>query len=98
VTTDRRKPEQRAFRPESAAVDEYASWGFYCQGYGSAYRDRMDWKAPPRETRVADLSGYQTLPVNWGPNTADKRAFLESLREITGRGRGEPGERPTWKA
>ena len=32
-----------------AAVDEYASWGFYCQGYGSEYRDRMNWKTRDRE-------------------------------------------------
>lgn len=67
-----------------AAIDEHASWGFYCQGYGSDYRDRMDWKARPRENRVADLSGFQALPVNWSINTADKRAFFERLREITG--------------
>ena len=67
-----------------AAVDEYASWGFYCQGYGSDYRDRMDWKAKPREPRFEDLSGYQTVPVNWGINTPDKRVFFERLRELTG--------------
>jgi hypothetical protein len=67
-----------------AAIDEYASWGFYCQGYGSDYADRTDWRARSRETCYADLSGYQTLPVNWGLNTADKRAFFGRLREITG--------------
>ncbi len=66
-----------------AAVREYASWGFYCQGYGSAYKDRMDWKTHGREERFEDLSGYQTVPVNWGINTEIKKAFFDSLSEIT---------------
>lgn len=67
-----------------AAVREGCSWGFYCQGYGSDYQDRMDWKAHDREATVAELSGYQTLPVNWGINTPIKKAFFDRLREITG--------------
>lgn len=67
-----------------AAVEEYASWGFYCQGYGSAYRDRMDWTTQERETNVERLSGFQTVPVNWSINTPTKRAFFDRLREITG--------------
>ena len=66
-----------------AAVGEGASWGFYCQGYGSVYRDRMDWKTRPRESSFAELSGFQTLPVNWSVNTAIKRAFFDRVREIT---------------
>ncbi len=67
-----------------AAVREGASWGFYCQGYGSDYQDRMNWKEHGREERYQDLSGYQTPPVNWGINTPIKRRFFERLREITG--------------
>ena len=67
-----------------AVVDEYCSWGFYCQGHGSQYRDRMDWTAHGREERFEDLSGYQTPPVNWGINTPIKRAFFDRLRTITG--------------
>jgi hypothetical protein len=67
-----------------AAVAEGASWGFYCQGYGSAYKDRMDWTVRGREERYEDLSGYQTVPVNWGINTPIKRAFFDRLRAITG--------------
>ena len=67
-----------------AAVAEGASWGFYCQGYGSCYQDRMNWKERPREDRYEELSGYQTLPVNWGINTAIKRAFFDRVGEITG--------------
>ena len=67
-----------------AAVEEGASWGFYCQGYGSDYRDRMDWKAHGRETDFEALSGYQTPPVNWGINTPVKRAFFERVKTITG--------------
>jgi hypothetical protein len=68
-----------------AAVAEYASWGFYCQGYGSGYRDRRwDWTTREREVRYSDLSGYQTPPVNWGINTPLKRAFFDRVAEITG--------------
>ena len=67
-----------------AAVGEGASWGFYCQGYGSDSSDRMDWKALPREDTCEHLSGFQTLPVNWSINTPLKRAFFEKVREITG--------------
>ena len=66
-----------------AAVLEGASWGFYCQGYGSDYRDRMDWKTRPREADCSDLSGFQTLPVNWSINTPLKRAFFDRVSEIT---------------
>jgi hypothetical protein len=66
-----------------AAVAEGCSWGFYCQGYGSHYRDRMDWTTRPREACYKELSGYQTVPVNWGINTPDKRAFFGQLSEIT---------------
>jgi hypothetical protein len=68
-----------------AAVDEYCSWGFYCQGYGSRYSDRrMDWTIHGRETRYEDLSGFQTPPVNWSINTPIKQVFFDRLREITG--------------
>jgi hypothetical protein len=70
-----------------AAVDSYASWGLYSQGYGSGYKDRMDWSAHEREREVSQLSGYQTLPVNWGINTPDKAMFFQAVREIT---RGTP--------
>lgn len=66
-----------------AAMDEYASWGFYCQGYGSNYSDRMDWKEFSRETVYDALSGFQTLPVNWGINTPDKQAFFGLLKAVT---------------
>ncbi len=69
-----------------AAVDEYASWGFYCQGYGCHYKDRMDWTTRPRETSYEALSGFQTAPVNWGINSAEKRPFFERLRVLTGEG------------
>jgi hypothetical protein len=67
-----------------ACVDEYVSWGFYCQGFGCDYTDRMDWKAHGRETRYEELSGFQTLPVNWGIHTPEKRPFFERVKEITG--------------
>ncbi len=66
-----------------AAVAEGCSWGFYCQGYGSHNRDRMDWTTRDREGTCEELSGYQTPPVNWGINTPIKRAFFDKVREIT---------------
>jgi hypothetical protein len=67
------------------AVEAGCSWGFYAQGYGSGKdQDRnIDWAARPRETGFESLSGYQTLPVNWGINTPEKRAFFNKLKEIT---------------
>jgi len=67
-----------------AAVAEGGSCGFYCQGYGSDYRDLTDWTVRGREECFESLSGYQTLPVNWGINTPVKRAFFEKVKEITG--------------
>jgi ribosomal protein L31 len=67
-----------------AAVEEGASWGFYCQGYGSGYKDRwIDWSERPRESKYEELSGFQTVPVNWSINTPVKRAFFDRLKEIT---------------
>jgi hypothetical protein len=66
-----------------AAVAEGASWGFYCQGYGSDYQDRMNWKEHGREDRYEDLSGFQTLPVNWGINTERKRSFFRAVADVT---------------
>jgi hypothetical protein len=67
-----------------AAVSESCSWGFYCQGYGSQYRDLKDWTVRGRETRYEALSGYQTLPVNWSINTEVKRVFFDRVAAITG--------------
>jgi len=67
-----------------AAFAEGCSWGFYNQGYGSGYKDRTDWTAKPRETAFEHLSGYQTLPINWGINDPVKRAFFDRVAEITG--------------
>jgi hypothetical protein len=66
-----------------SAVEEHASWGYYSQGYGSGYRDLTDWTAHGREARFEELSGYQTVPVNWGINTAEKTAFFHRLKTIT---------------
>ena len=68
-----------------AAVDEYASWGFYIQGYGCGGWDhgRYEWTQHKRETTYEALSGYQTVPVNWSINTGLKRAFFYRLAEIT---------------
>ncbi len=65
------------------AVAEGCSWGFYCQGYGSDYQDRMNWKEHGREDRCQDLSGFQTVPVNWSINTPMKQAFFERIRQLT---------------
>jgi len=67
-----------------AACDEYASWGYYSQGFGSAYKDRTDWTIKPREAAYPELSGFQTVPVNWQINTGEKRAFFQRVAAITG--------------
>ena len=67
-----------------AAVDEFCSWGFYCQGYGCGYRDRMDWTTRPREASFDALSGFQTVPVNWSINDPFKKAFFARVKLITG--------------
>ncbi len=64
-----------------AAAAEYASWGFYHQGYGCHYKDLMDWTVQERESSYEDLSGYQTVPVNWSINDPWKRAFFKALAE-----------------
>lgn len=57
-----------------AALDSYASWGYYDPGPGagghSAHGDYVD--------------GFQNVPVNWGINTPRKRAFFDLVREVTG--------------
>jgi len=51
-----------------AAVEEYASWGFFdFRMRGEGFDD-----------------GFQSVPVNWGISSPRKRAFFEKLREITG--------------
>ena len=52
----------------TAALGEYASWGFF------------DFR---REGEGFD-EGYQSVPVNWGISSARKRAFFETIAEITG--------------
>lgn len=69
------------------AVDEYVSWGYYSQGYGcggTIPHGRFDWLAHGRESDYAALSGFQTIPINWGLNTAEKRRFFNRVRELTG--------------
>ena len=68
-----------------AAVSAGASWGYYDQGFGSgAVQGRFDWSVQPRESRYADLSGFQTPPINWHINTPHKVAFFDHLARITG--------------
>jgi hypothetical protein len=71
-----------------AAWREYASWGYFDQGYGGdggwggdLY---VDFRSRPRESRYEDLSGFQTPPVNWGINTPHKRAFFARVAAVTG--------------
>jgi hypothetical protein len=68
-----------------AAVAVGASWGYYDQGYGChGNHGRFNFSEKPRESEFAELSGFQTVPVNWGINTDHKRAFFNKLAEITG--------------
>jgi hypothetical protein len=64
----------------------YASWGYYDQGFGSAWKgDRwVPYHTQEREKEYEALSGLQTPPVNWGINTEHKRTFFARVAEITG--------------
>jgi hypothetical protein len=51
-----------------AALDEYASWGYFdYRRQGESYHD-----------------GYQSVPVNWGITSARKKAFFHLVSEIVG--------------
>jgi len=70
-----------------AAFEQYTSWGYYSQGYGCGgnwKHGRFDWLAHERETTYEQLSGFQTVPVNWSINTEEKKAFFHRVAEITG--------------
>lgn len=52
----------------TAAISEYASWGYFdFRMKGEGFAD-----------------GYQSVPVNWGVSSERKRAFFHLLAEITG--------------
>lgn len=57
-------------------VRRHVSWGYFSQGTGKIENGR---RADP-----VYVTGYQTLPVNWGINTDEKRRFFAELLEITG--------------
>ncbi len=60
-------------------------WGYYDQGYGCGQRQgKHDWTIKDREGRYEDLSGFQTLPVNWSINTDHKQRFFDRVAELTG--------------
>ena len=52
----------------SAAVGEYASWGYF------------DYRMAGEEFD----EGYQSMPVNWGISSARKRGFFSLVKEVTG--------------
>jgi hypothetical protein len=52
----------------TAAVSEFASWGYF--DYRQAGEDFDD--------------GYQSVPVNWGITSPRKAAFFKRLSEVTG--------------
>ena len=56
-----------------AAVESYASWGYFDGGASSG-----------GGVAAGDYeNGYQLVPVNWGINTEVKKGFFRLLREIT---------------
>ncbi len=69
------------------AFRHYVSWGYYDQGFNDEQRQHDHWidlPWPPREKNIAELSGFQTPPVNWTINTARKQAFFDRVAAITG--------------
>jgi hypothetical protein len=91
----RARPKPILINEDSPAVENLdvswrrgVSWGYYDQGFageggwrGDAW---VDFSARPRESRFAELSGFQTPPVNWTINTDYKRAFFNRVAEVTG--------------
>lgn len=55
----------------TAAVSEYASWGYF------------DFRMKDEDFN----EGYQSVPVNWGISSKRKRGFFQLLSEITGAGK-----------
>jgi hypothetical protein len=58
-------------KPENdmlAAIEEYSGWGYF------------DY----RQIRERFEDGYQSLPVDWGINSARKKAFFGLLAQVTG--------------
>jgi hypothetical protein len=58
-------------KPENnmlAAVEEYSGWGYF------------DY----RQIRERFEDGYQSLPVDWGINSARKKGFFSLLAQVTG--------------
>jgi hypothetical protein len=51
-----------------AAVSQYVSWGYF------DYRMKGE----------GFDEGYQSVPVNWGINSARKKGFFELMKEMTG--------------
>jgi hypothetical protein len=59
-----------------AAVESYASWGYFDGGASSG-----------GGVAAGDyVNGYQLVPVNWGINTPVKQGFFRLLKEMTGGG------------
>jgi hypothetical protein len=52
----------------TAAVSQYASWGYF------------DFRMPGEGFD----DGFQSVPVNWGISSPRKQAFFALLREMTG--------------
>jgi hypothetical protein len=63
-----------------AAVESYASWGFFDGGASSGGGGPREWAIAHGNYR----DGYQLVPVNWAINTPTKQGFFRLLREITG--------------
>ena len=71
-----------------ASWRRYVSWGYYDQGFNGEARAHDLWVPeipyPSREANVTELSGFQSVPVNWTINTPRKQAFFGRVAEITG--------------
>jgi len=70
-----------------AAWRNYASWGYYDQGFeGQADDPYADYVSRPRRSAgpLSALNGFQTPPVNWEINTPFKHAFFDRVAQITG--------------
>ena len=90
----RRDPKPIIINEDSPAVPNLdaswrngASWGYYDQGFeGQADDPYFSYTKAPRNNTgpLAELSGFQTPPVNWTINMPFKRAFFRRVAEVTG--------------
>jgi len=76
VTTDDHFDFGRDYNHMKSALRAHVSWGYFDPGSVTTWPD-------PAPTLGDYRNGFQAVPVNWGPSSALKRAFFDTLRRAT---------------